>query len=118
LTLLDWQLSETPVLTWRATEQPDDDWRTVLRVVAQDGSVIWEWRRSPGYGRFSTDRWPAGTVVDDEYSIAWPEWAGPGLYRVEVGAQAFGGEDVVPTIDGSPVDQDNFYYTLGMIERR
>jgi hypothetical protein len=118
LTLIEWQLSETPLLTWYAPHATQDDLRTVLRVVADDGAVVWEWRRSPGYGRFSTDRWPAGTIIDDEYSISWPEWAGPGIYRLEVGVQLFGGEDFIPTIDGNPPDPDSAYYTLGMIERR
>ena len=118
LTLIGWQSSADPVLYWRAPQQPDEDWRTTLRIVAEDGSLVWEWRRSPGYGRWSTDHWPAGALLSDRYVIDWPEWAGPGRYRVEVGAQPHGGEPAVPASDGAPIaSPENPHYFLGWIER-
>jgi hypothetical protein len=92
LTLSGWTLETNPVLYWHSPQQPTQDWRTNLRVTAEDGSLVWEWRRSPGYGRFSTDHWPPGTTVRDEYKVRWPDWAGPGRYRVEVTLYPFGGE--------------------------
>ena len=119
LTLADWQMSSSPVLHWYASEHPDADWRTTLRVVSEDGSLVWEWRRSPGHGRWSTDHWPAGTLLKDEYSVAWPEWTEPGRYRVEVSAHPFGSEPSVPTIDGNPAaPQDHPYFFLGWLERQ
>jgi hypothetical protein len=92
LSLIGWTLHDNPILFWHAAQAPTQEWRTNLRVTAADGTLVWEWRRSPGYGRYSTDRWPAATTVRDEYDIQWPEWAGPGLYRVEITLFPFGGQ--------------------------
>jgi hypothetical protein len=92
IVLNDWSLQENPTLYWRAEQQPTQDWRANLRITAEDGTLVWEWRRSPGYGLYSSDRWPAGFVVRDEYSVRWPEWAGPGRYRVEITLYPFGEE--------------------------
>jgi hypothetical protein len=105
-------LDREPVLYWRLTRQSGVDFRTVLRVVAQDGTLVWEWRRSPGAGRFSTDRWPVDYVMSDAYTINWPEWAGPGTYLVEVGVQPFGG-DLIP-----PEGQEHPFLFVGEIERK
>ena len=92
VTLAGWTLQANPTLYWHAVEAPTQDWRTNLRITAEDGTLVWEWRRSPGYGRFSSDRWLAGTTVRDEYAVQWPEWAEPGQYRVEVTLYPFGSE--------------------------
>lgn len=105
------ELDREPVLHWQLARQSGVDYRTVLRVVAQDGTLVWEWRRSPGAGRFSTDRWPADYVMRDAYTINWPEWAGPGTYLVEVGMQPFGG-DLIP-----PEGQEHPFLFVGEIER-
>ncbi len=92
LVLLGSEMEGEPILYWTAAARPAQDWRVILRVVAEDGSLVWEWKRSPGAGRLSTDRWPAGFVMRDVYRVAWPDWAGPGRYQVEVAAYPFGGE--------------------------
>lgn len=118
LALAGWRVEETPILYWQAMTAPTQDWRTVLRVTAEDGTLVWEWRRSPGYGRWSTDRWPAGAVVRDRYQIGWPDWAGPGRYRVEVGLMPYGGEPVPPVSEaGSETEPDHPYHFLGWLER-
>lgn len=98
ITLLAAALDGGPILYWTAANRPTQDWRVILRVTAEDGTLIWEWKRSPGAGRFSTDRWPAGYVMRDVYRVAWPDWAVPGRYRVEVTAYPFGGEPVAPPL--------------------
>ncbi len=85
----------------------------MLRVVAADGTLVWEWHRSPGAGRWSTDHWPQGTLVRDAYSIRWPEWAGQGEYLVEIGLQPYGGELILPT----NMDGGHLFVPLGFIER-
>ncbi len=110
LALIGWTLDETPTLYWQADVAPDSDYRTVLRVVAEDGALVWEWSRSPGAGRWSSDRWSAGVIVEDVYEIGWPEWAGPGRYRVEVGLRPFGAE-LLNTEGGQE------YRALGTLER-
>ena len=77
LALIGYTLDPDPVLYWRAAAAPAQDRRTVLRVTSEDGSLVWEWRRSPGAGRWSTDRWPQSTVVRDAYAVQWPDWAPP-----------------------------------------
>jgi hypothetical protein len=118
LTLAGWSLAETPVLYWRAETAPTQDWRTNLRVVAEDGSLVWEWRRSPGYGRWSTDHWPAGAVLRDAYAVNWPDWAGPGRYRIEVGLMPYGGELVLPTDPPDAASAGHPYIFLGWLERQ
>jgi hypothetical protein len=98
LTLIGWDLGNDPVLYWRTEMSPIQDYRTLLRVLAADGTPVWEWRRSPGYGRFSTDRWPAGGVVADHYMVGWPDWAGPGRYQVEVTVYPYGGDPLAPAV--------------------
>ncbi len=110
LTLIGWTLDETPILYWQAKVAPQADYRAVLRIVTEDGALVWERSRSPGAGRWSSDRWPAGAIVEDAYEIGWPEWAGSGRYRVEVGLRPFGAELLKPASE-----QD--YTTLGTLER-
>lgn len=102
LVLVGAMLDDSVTLYWQATQQPSADWRTELRVVAEDGTVVWTWRRSPGYGRWSSDRWPGGTLVADRYMVTWPDWAAPGSYRVEVSLRPFDGAPVIP--DGAGAD--------------
>ncbi len=99
ITLLAATMDGDPTLYWTAPERPARDWRVILRVIADDGTVVWEWKRSPGAGRYSTDRWPAGYVMRDVYRLGWPDWAGPGRYRVQVQVYAF--PDETPANAGS-----------------
>jgi 4-amino-4-deoxy-L-arabinose transferase-like glycosyltransferase len=118
LALIGYRLEPEPVLYWRAGEAPVQDWRTVLRVTGEDGSLVWEWRRSPAGGRWSTDRWPKNAVVRDHYAIPWPDWAGTGRYRVEVGLQPYDQELVLPVAGEEPAASgDHPYYLLGWLER-
>jgi hypothetical protein len=101
LALLAATFDGEPVLYWAAAGRPAQDWRVRLRVWAEDGALVWEWKRSPGAGRYSTDRWPAGYVMRDAYRVGWPEWAGPGQYRVEVQVYAFPDETPLLVLPGS-----------------
>lgn len=74
-------------LYWRATEPPAADLRTDVRALDAQGNLVWEWKRSPGAGRFSTDRWPAGRAVADTYRI--PADALAAAARIEVGVRPF-----------------------------
>ena len=74
-------------LYWRATQQTPYDLRTALRLLDANGSLLWEWKRSPGAGRFSTDKWPVGRVVADTYLA--PQEVVAHTTRAEVGVRPF-----------------------------
>jgi hypothetical protein len=84
-----WQPGPAGSLTlyWQAQEGIHDDLRTELRLVDATGHLLWEWKRSPGAGRLSTDHWPAGLRVADTYQVP----AGPlgQAARAEVGIYTF-----------------------------
>jgi hypothetical protein len=82
------QAFETPLtLYWRASQPPGEDLRTILRLSDSVGNPVWEWKRSPGAGRFSTDRWQANRVVSDVYLV--PTDALDRAERVELGLRVF-----------------------------
>ncbi len=114
LKMMDVDLNGDPVLSWQVQRTTDIDFRVILRVIASDGSLVWEWRRSPGAGRWSTDHWPPDYVMRDAYVIEWPEWAGPGEYLVEVGAQPFDGQPIIPSNSAT----GHQYRPLGTIVRQ
>ncbi len=118
LELIGWQAGADPTLYWQAVRPPTADWRTILRVVTADGKPVWEWRRSPGYGRWSTGHWQPGAVYRDEYMIPWPDWATSGRYAIEVGLQPYGRDLVMPIRHGVPVAApDHRYAQIMWLER-
>ncbi len=118
LALVDWTLESEPVLLWRMTEATAEDYRITLRVIAEDGTLVWEWNRSPGYGRWSTDHWEAGETYLDEYEVVWPEWAGSGQYLLEVGVRPYDGEYVTASADGKNINtSESPYVPLGWFQR-
>jgi len=58
-----------------------------VRLVDDEGNLLWEWKRSPGAGRWSTDRWPVGRVYEDVYRV--PEDAAAKAGRLEIGIRPF-----------------------------
>ncbi len=61
--------SRALTLFWQANTALAADLRSDLRVLDAEGNLLWEWKRSPGEGRFSTDRWPAGRITADVYRV-------------------------------------------------
>ncbi|MEJ5197815.1 MAG: hypothetical protein WHX53_02720, partial [Anaerolineae bacterium] len=84
-------------LYWRAARPIAADLRTSLRLLDARGELLWEWKRSPGAGRFSTDRWPVGRPVADVYRV--PAELLARAARVEVGVRPFP-EGVWLTVEG------------------
>jgi hypothetical protein len=74
-------------LYWRANRPIPDDLRVALRVKSPCEEATWEWKRSPGAGRFSTDRWPTGYVMADTYRA--PNQTLSGATGVEVRVYRF-----------------------------
>jgi len=117
LALRNWRLAENPTLYWQVRQPVAADLRVVLRVVAADGTLVWEWRRSPGSGRWSTDHWPPDIVMRDGYMIPWPEWAPAGRYLVEVGVQPFAQDLLLPQRNDQPATEAGQPFVfLGWIE--
>ena len=81
-------------LYWQARRPIRRDLRTALRLLDARDNLIWEWKRSPGAGRFSTDRWPPGWIVADAYRI--PQAALKAMARAEVGVYTFPEGDLLP----------------------
>ncbi len=102
LALVGWEFTDNLTLYWQAQEPIAEDVRVVVRFVDESGHIVWEWKRSPGAGRWSTDHWPRGYVMRDVYpSERWQHIA-PGDYRVEVGAYVFMGDYIYPQGHASP----------------
>jgi hypothetical protein len=117
LALINWRLTEPPTLYWQATRPIAADLRVVLRIVAEDGTLVWEWRRSPSGGRWSTDHWPPGMIAHDGYAIRWPDWAQSGRYRVEVGVQPFEEDFLLPQQNQKPATEgEHPFVFLGWLE--
>ena len=74
-------------LYWRAVSPAHTDLRTSLQLIDAQGVTSWEWKRSPGAGRFSTDRWPVGRLVADRYAV--PAGQLGQAQRVEIGMRPF-----------------------------
>ena len=72
----------------------------ILRVIGAGNEVLWEGRRSPGAGRFSTDRWPGDRLVADSYAV--PPDVLAAAERVQVGVYRFGTDDLLAPHAGTP----------------
>jgi 4-amino-4-deoxy-L-arabinose transferase-like glycosyltransferase len=100
LVAADWVNGETALLLlyWRRSGEEVADLRTSLRLLAANGNLIWEWKRSPGAGRYSTDRWLAGATVGDAYTV--PGDALEKASRAVIGLRPFPEGTWLPTRDG------------------
>ena len=81
-------------LYWQALRPMDADLRTAVRLTDGDGALLWEWKRSPGAGRRSTDRWPTDRVFADVYRV--PAEAAANAQRLEIGVRPFPEEAWLP----------------------
>ncbi len=100
LVLQSWRLEGRPVLYWTVREPTDQDLRVALRFLDNAGRTVWEWKRSPGAGRWSTDHWAPGYVMADVYPPERWRHLPPGRYRVEVGVYPFMGAWISPERGG------------------
>lgn len=84
-------------LYWRAVDQVTADLRVAFRLEDSTGELVWEWKRSPGAGRYSTDRWTVGELVADAYRI--PLDALGRAAKAEARVYAFPDETPLGTVD-------------------
>ncbi len=87
-------------LYWRAAQRTTGDLRTALRLLDANGNLLWEWKRSPGAGRLSTDRWQPGRVVADTYRPPQEVWGQ--AVRAETGVRPFPEGPWVPVAGLAP----------------
>ncbi|MBI2864144.1 MAG: DUF2079 domain-containing protein [Chloroflexi bacterium] len=72
---------------WRASDDMEDDRRlprlfTVLELMDRDGNVVSGHGKEPGNGSLQTDRWTAGDLVRERYTIPVPINIEAGEYTV------------------------------------
>jgi hypothetical protein len=87
LMAIRWETGTRLTLYWQAQQPIGQDLRIDLRLVDGEGQTLWEWKRSPAAGRFSTDRWPVGRLVVDRYDL--PVEMVQQAARAEVGVYEF-----------------------------
>jgi hypothetical protein len=94
----------SPELTlyWRARVPIRQDLRVRLQLTDSTGNLLWESKRSPGAGRFSTDNWPSGRLVRDVYRI--PPESLAGAARVRISLRPFPEGDAL-AVDGRAGDE-------------
>lgn len=57
---------------WQVLHNVETDNNVRLRLVASDGTVLWERTRRPGRGLSPTDQWQSGMIVPDLFTIRIP----------------------------------------------
>jgi 4-amino-4-deoxy-L-arabinose transferase-like glycosyltransferase len=89
-------------LVWQAEAQPTTDYTVFVHVLRADGTCcVWQADAMPRGGAYPTNRWVAGEVVTDSYTISLPGDVAAGKYAVEVGLyRADTGARLPVTIDG------------------
>lgn len=94
LTLAAYRLESDPLrrpmlhltLYWSVEAPIQADLEVRLRLVGQNGAVLWESEpRRPVGGYYPTNAWPMGAVVADYHPIPFEAWMPPGTYRLEMG---------------------------------
>jgi hypothetical protein len=80
-------------LYWRTDAPLTQDLRTVLRLNDASSNQIWEWKRSPASGRYSTDHWQAGELIGDTYRIPLDKLAR--MKQATLGVYAFPSEKLL-----------------------
>ncbi len=71
---------------WKALERPDRVYAVFNHLRAPDGTVVWQGDSWPQGGIYTTDRWLAGEVVAESYTIQLPADLSPGIYTLYMGA--------------------------------
>lgn len=89
-------------LYWRALIPIRQDLRVRLQLTDSAGNLLWESKRSPGAGRFSTDHWPANRLMRDVYRI--PPESLAGAARVAISLRPFPEGDAL-AVDGRAGDE-------------
>lgn len=75
----------TLTLYWQAQQAPGQVYAAFNHLLSAEGLPIWTQDSWPQGGVYTTDRWLAGEVVAETYTLRIPEDAQPGEYTLHVG---------------------------------
>ena len=100
--------SATLTLYWQAQQAPQQIYAAFNHLLSAEGIPIWTQDSWPQGGAYTTDRWVAGEVVAETYTLHIPETASPGEYTLYVGLYDPGTVIRIPAKDGQgrPITND------------
>jgi hypothetical protein len=84
-----------PILFWRAETPIGDKYKIAIRILDTQGHLWAGEDREPLGGTWPTERWQAGKIVGDQYSIPLPSTVPAGVYRVVVQVHGYDGRDLL-----------------------
>ncbi|MFQ6015485.1 MAG: glycosyltransferase family 39 protein, partial [Anaerolineae bacterium] len=71
-------------LFWQSGEEISIDYELAVRLLREEGDIIYEGRDKLADGLYPTSSWVAGEIVRDIHSLVVPSQAAPGRYRIQV----------------------------------
>lgn len=77
--------SASLTLYWQALQAPTQTYAAFNHLLSGEGDPIWAQDSWPQDGTYTTDRWIAGEVVGETYTLQIPEGTAPGDYTLFVG---------------------------------
>lgn len=78
---------------WQALKNVETDNNVRLRLVASDGTVLWERARRPGRGLSPSDQWTSGMIIPDLFTVRIPPNAPTGQATISVGMAERNGKE-------------------------
>lgn len=93
-------------LFWENVGPATNYWSVFAHLVSTDGILLAQDDKVPYEGLYPPNRWWPGQIVDDDYSIAIPETAAPGVYHISLGMydHLTGERLTLTTPDGQPIE--------------
>lgn len=98
------------VLVWRADQDIREHYIIFVHLVDAHETTWTQGDREPANGWFRTDRWNAGDIIPDRYTLELPENIPPGEYQILVGLYNAANGERLRTSDG------NDFVTLTLIQ--
>ncbi|MGC9468136.1 MAG: glycosyltransferase family 39 protein [Anaerolineae bacterium] len=86
---------------WEAVRAPDRTYAVFNHLRTPDGDGIWQQDSWPQAGVYTTDRWQAGEVVAESYTIELPSTVPTGTYTLYTGVYVPATGDRLPAVDRS-----------------
>ncbi len=94
-------------LVWRATSQPQADYKVFIHLLDADGRIVAQHDRSLDKGGLPSSQWQPGGIVREAYDLEVPAGAQPGPYVLAAGLyEPQSGKRLIIT-DGAPAGGDH-----------